>query len=167
MMLSQIAREMIDFSQGNLHDIDHLLKVHAYARIIGQSEGLDPERQFALEAAALIHDIACPLCRKKYGNTNGKAQEREGEPLARDFLRRFDLPPELSERIVYLVAHHHSWGCADGPDYQILLEADYLVNAGESGYTAVNLQNALTRLFRTETGKALLRSVYRERLEAL
>ena len=38
---------------------------------------------------------------------------------------------------------------------------------GESGYTAVNLQNALTRLFRTETGKALLRSVYRERLEAL
>lgn len=32
-------------------------------------------------AAAITHDIACPLCRKKYGNTNGKYQEQEGALL--------------------------------------------------------------------------------------
>ena len=27
--------------------------------------------------AAVVHDIACPLCREKYGNTNGKHQEED------------------------------------------------------------------------------------------
>ena len=31
---------MIDFSAGNLHDINHLMKVYAYARTIGVCEGL-------------------------------------------------------------------------------------------------------------------------------
>ena len=44
-------------------------------------EGLDADTQFVLEAVAITHDIACPLCRKKYGNTNGKYQEQEGALL--------------------------------------------------------------------------------------
>ncbi|MFR1449740.1 MAG: hypothetical protein ACLSXC_05920 [Beduini sp.] len=38
-----------------------------------------------LEIAAITHDIACPLCRQKYGNTNGKYQEQEGLILVEEF----------------------------------------------------------------------------------
>lgn len=84
--VARILEEMLRFSAGNLHDIDHLIRVWTYARTIGELEGLDGATQFVLEVAAITHDIACPLCREKYGNTNGKNQEREGALLVRDFL---------------------------------------------------------------------------------
>jgi hypothetical protein len=40
------------------------------------------------------------------------------------------------DRVAFLVGHHHTFTGVDGIDWQILLEADYLVNASESG-TAV------------------------------
>ena len=72
MTVSQIMEKMISFSKGNIHDIDHFLRVWSYAKTIGELEQLDSETQFILEIAAIKHDIACPLCREKYGNTNGK-----------------------------------------------------------------------------------------------
>ena len=71
MTIAELTKAMIDYSAGNLHDIHHFLKVYAYAKTIGECEQLAPETQMTLEAAALLHDIACPLCREKYGNTNG------------------------------------------------------------------------------------------------
>lgn len=78
MLISAVMKKMIAFSEGNLHDINHFLKVYAYARTIGELEQLDRETRLILEIAAITHDIACPLCREKYGNTDGKHQEREG-----------------------------------------------------------------------------------------
>jgi len=77
MTIAQIMEKMIAFSEGNIHDITHLSCVWTYAKTIGELEGLDADTQFILEVAAITHDIACPLCRKKYGNTNGKYQEQE------------------------------------------------------------------------------------------
>ena len=159
-LVSQTARRMIARSDGNLHDIAHFLKVYAYARTIGVGEGLEAEAQAVLEIAALLHDIACPLCREKYGSTGGKYQEREGGPLAEEFLRESGLPPAMAARAAYLVAHHHTPERADGPDYRILLEADYLVNAEEGGYSRESIRRARETLFRTGTGTALLESIY-------
>ena len=83
MNISQIMEKMIAFSNGNLHDMNHLMCVWTYAKTIGELEGLDRRTQETLEIAAITHDIACPLCREKYGNTNGKRQEEEGGPLVR------------------------------------------------------------------------------------
>ena len=160
MNAAALIPKMIAYSQGDLHDIEHFLKVYAYARTIGSGEGLDSDTQTVLETAAIVHDIACPLCREKYGNTNGKYQEAEGGPLAADFLRDSGLSPDMAERVVYLVAHHHTLRPVDGPDHQILLEADFLVNASESGYPKERIVHALNTLFATATGTALLRSVY-------
>lgn len=160
MTSSEIAKQMIAFSRGNLHDIQHFLKVFAYARIIGESEKLSGQEQLTLEIAALLHDIACPLCREKYGNTNGRYQEKEGMILAEQFLRDLLLPDGVRDRVVFLVGHHHTYTGVDGPDYQILLEADYLVNADESQYSRENIRGAGERIFRTETGRFLLQSVY-------
>ena len=72
MKISQIMEKMIAFSEGNIHDIDHFVRVWNYAKTISELEEIDSETQYILEVAAITHDIACPLCREKYGNTNGK-----------------------------------------------------------------------------------------------
>ena len=63
MNISQIMEKMIAFSNGSLHDINHLMCVWTYAKTIGELEGLDRRTQETLEIAAITHDIACPLWR--------------------------------------------------------------------------------------------------------
>ena len=158
--VSAVTNKMITFSEGNLHDINHFMKVYAFARTIGMSEQLDPEQQEILEISALVHDIACPLCRQIYGNTNGSYQELEGGPLATALLSELALPQKLIERVSYLVAHHHTYTNVDGMDYQILLEADFLVNADESNMTRDAVEAVQRNIFHTETGKKLLQDIY-------
>jgi uncharacterized protein len=161
MVISEIIQKMIAFSDGNLHDINHFMKVWGYARTIGELERVDSEIQLILEVAAILHDIACPLCREKYGNTNGKYQEIEGVPLTKEFLKGTGASDAQIERVAYLVGHHHTYTGVDGLDYQILLEADYIVNADEAVYSKENIANTCKVLFKTDSGKALLQSVYR------
>ena len=158
-MISAVLEKMIAFSDGNIHDIDHLIRVWTYSKTIGELEGLDAQTQLVLEVAAITHDIACPLCREKYGNTNGKMQEKEGEVLARDFLSATDFTSCQIDRITYLVGHHHTFNDVDGLDYQILLEADYLENAIENNYAKENIENFLERICKTAAGKKLIKSV--------
>ena len=66
MTIAEIMKKMIVYSEGNFHDIDHLIRVWTYAKTIGELEGLDGETQYILEVAAITHDIACPLCREKF-----------------------------------------------------------------------------------------------------
>ena len=160
MVREAVIRKMIDFYEGSVHDIEHFLKVYTYAALIGRCEGLDADTQNVLELAAIVHDIACPLCRAKYGNTNGPYQEAESEALLRPFLAEFDLPAAVLERIVFLVSHHHTTVGVDGPDYQILLEADFLVNASESGLGRENIRAFREKVAVTDTGRQLLDSVY-------
>ena len=159
MNVAQIMEKMIAFSEGNIHDIDHLIRVWTYARTIGQLEGLDPETQYILEVAAITHDIACPLCREKYGNTNGKRQEEEGMPMVRTFLLDTGMTAAQIDRVAYLVGHHHTYQGIDGIDYQILIEADYIANASESGYARQNVETFLTKIMVTASGKRLAKAV--------
>ena len=161
MTTAQIMEKMLAYSEGNIHDIDNLLRVWSYARTIGENEGLDERTQQTLETAAIVHDIACPLCREKYGNTNGKLQEEEGAVLTREFLNDSGLPDEQVDRIVYLVSHHHTFTNVDGVDYQILLEADYIANASENGWSKVNVQNFMDKMAKTDSGKRLMKAVFR------
>jgi hypothetical protein len=159
MSISEIMEKMIAFSDGYIHDIDHLIRVWSYAKTIGELEGLDLETQFILEVAAITHDIACPLCREKYGNTNGKYQEKEGAVMVRDFLANTGMTEEQIGRAAFLVGHHHTFSEIDGLDYQILVEADYIANASENGYSPANVKNFITRIMKTESGKRLLAAV--------
>jgi hypothetical protein len=161
MTIAQIMEKMIACSGGNIHDIDHFVRVWNYARTIGELEGLDAETQFILEVAAITHDIACPLCREKYGNANGKAQEREGAVLVEDFLQGTGLSRAQVARVRYLVGHHHTLQGIEGPDYQILIEADYLANASENGYPPENIRHFLDHICRTAAGERLIRAVFR------
>ena len=143
-----------------VHDVNHFMQVWGFARTIGILEGLDPVTQETLELAAVAHDIACPLCRRKYGQADGRHQELEGEGLTRQFYEEFHLPEEQLERICYIVAHHHSFSGVQGLDYQIMLEADFLVNAGESEVSLDGILNFREKVFRTGTGIRLLNQMY-------
>ena len=160
MLQARISRKMIDFYQGSLHDIEHFLKVHAYAALIGRLEGLDVHAQQTLEIAAIVHDIACPLCREKYGRAYGDKQEIESEALLRPFLVEFELERDMLERIVFLVSHHHTTTGIDGMDYQILLEADFLVNSSEGNLSREAIGAFCRSTVRTEAAKRLFDSIY-------
>ena len=119
----------------------------------------DQAVQRVLEIAAIVHDIACPALRKRTGNCNGKLQEREGAPMAAEFLEGSGMTPEQIERVAYLVGHHHTFTGIDGVDWQILVEADYIVNATENGYSENNVRNFMERVFKTNAGKRLVSSI--------
>lgn len=159
-MTKDVLVKMIEFSEGNTHDIDHLLKVTAYANLIANLEDLDSKTRQIIELTAIVHDIACPLCRVKYGNTSGKNQEIESEALLRTFFAEFNLPSDILERIIYIVSHHHTYENIDGIDYQIIIEADYLVNAAESSYSKENIKYFYENIAKTASGKKLIREIY-------
>ena len=160
MIVSSAIEKMIAFYQGNLHDINHFLKVWAFAKTIGEQEGLDDQTQLTLELAAVVHDIACPLCRQKYGNTNGKYQELESPPLVEDFFAGMPVEGDMAERISWLVAHHHTYTDIQGIDYQILVEADFLVNFYEDDMSNDSVHNVGSKIFKTLSGKAILNAIY-------
>ena len=155
MLISRAVEQMTEFYIGNRRDIAHFLKVWAWARTIAAGEGLSPDLAETAELAAIVHDIAIPLCREKYGSAAGPLQEKEGPALALDFLGKLGCPPEKAGRIAYLVGRHHTYEGVDGIDWQILLEADFLVNAYE-GSKAAAVPGMREKVFRTKTGLAFL-----------
>ena len=74
MDINKVTTAMIDYYQGDSKRIQHFLKVHAYAKLIGEQEGLDKE---TLEVAALTHDIGIKGSEQKYNSSAGKYQEIE------------------------------------------------------------------------------------------
>lgn len=165
MTAAEIARKMVSYSNGNRHDINHFMKVYAFAKTIGECEGLDRPTQTILEIAAIVHDIACPLCREKYGSTGGRLQEQESAALVETFLGGLSVTEESVKRVAWVAAHHHTLPdriepSEQGMDHQILLEADFLVNADEGKMSEEAVRQALTRLFRTKSGRSLLCSAY-------
>lgn len=160
MTIAQVMKIMIEYSEGNLHDISHFERVWTYAKTIGELEELDKDTQYILEVAAITHDIACPLCREKYGSTNGKFQEQEGMVLVKEFLKNVGLDECVIERVVYLVGHHHTLADINGVDYQILIEADYIVNAEENGYSKDNVHKFVDEYFRTKSGVDIAKSIF-------
>lgn len=154
-MLNKLHYEMIKLYNGDAKRIQHFCKVYSYAKLIAEMENIDKDTLFILETAALTHDIGIHLCEEKYGSCNGKLQEKEGPLLAGKMLADLEFPKEVSERVQYLIGHHHTYNDIDGMDYQILVEADFLVNMYEDGLSKEAVKHAYDSIFRTESGKKI------------
>lgn len=158
--LEKIAQAAIAYDAGDPKRIHHLLKVHAFARLIGLGEGLDTRTQFRLEAAAYLHDIGIHEGERRFGRNDGKIQEELGPDVARPILDKAGVMGEDAERILWLIGHHHTYASIDGPDAQILAEADMLVNPYEDGTGRVQDEALYQRLYKTVTGKKLFEELY-------
>lgn len=151
-MIAELTDRMIQFNEGYPALTQHLLKVHGFARTIGAREGLDARTQLTLELAALTHDIGIKYCRERYGRCTGPMQEAEGPALAKEMLADMGVDEAMTERVCYLIGHHHTYKNMDGMDYQILVEADFLVNLFEGNKDDEAKRAALRNIFRTASG---------------
>ena len=158
--IDRLYMEMIHYYQGDPKHIQHFVKVHDLSRLIGQSEGLDEDTMYVLEAAALVHDIGIKVGMEKYGRSDGKTQEAEGPAAAREMLTALGFQERVIRRVEYLVGHHHTYTDIDGIDYQILIEADYIVNACESGYSKQNIRDFMDKIMKTASGKTIAKEVF-------
>ena len=135
------------------------MRVWGYAKTIGELENLDEHTQFVLEAAAITHDIGIPFAMEKYGSAKGEFQEKEGAEVVWDFLADTDISEDDKARISFLLGHHHTPEEIDNIDYQILIEADYLVNADDGKLPAEQVTAFAEAYFKTTAGKALLKTI--------
>lgn len=158
---ARLLQAMTAYDRGDARRIQHFIKVHDLAAAIGAAEGLSDEELFILETAALLHDIGIHKSEQLYGDTGGKHQEELGPAEARMLMHDVGgYTDAQTERVCFLIAHHHSYTGVVGMDWQILLEADFLVNAYEDQLNKEAIRRFENNVFRTATGKRLLSDMF-------
>lgn len=158
--IGSLVQAMIAYDQGDPGRVQHFMKVYAFAKAIGEQEGLPERTQQILEAAAVVHDIGIRLSEEKYHASSGRYQELEGPPEAKKLLEGLGYDAEFIRRVCFLVGHHHTYHQIDGPDYQILVEADFLVNIYEEQMTPKQIERICDTCFATKTGKSFLECMF-------
>ena len=159
-MVEKILLQMIEYYRGDPWRVNHLLKVYGFAKAIGAGEGLDAHTQEVLEIAALTHDIGIRNSEAKYGSASGAYQQTEGPPEAEKLLCGLGADAKTIARVCWLIAHHHTYTDVQGQDYQILVEADFLVNAYEDALGADAIRTFARKVCKTHTGRELLSALY-------
>ena len=157
---NQLILACMDFFQTDAKRIQHFIKVYEFARLIGEEEHLSEEELTILQSAAIVHDVGIRPAEEQYQRCDGKLQEQLGPKEAEKLLQGLFYSQDIIDRVCYLVGHHHTYQNIDGIDYQILVEADFLVNLYEDEVDARGIEAAERKIFRTKTGKALLLKMF-------
>lgn len=150
----------MQYYKGDANRIQHFIKVHSFAKLIGELENLSSDEQYILEIAAYVHDIGIKKSEELYGDCSGKHQEELGPELAKNLLIDLGCEGIVIKRVCYLVGHHHTYTNVDSKDYQILLEADFLVNLFDDKMSMEAVEHAYKNIFRTESGKRICREMF-------
>ena len=86
---------------------------------------------------------------KRYNITvNGKAYDVAVEELGAD--------ENLISRVCFLVRHHHTYDNIQDKALQVLIEADFIINAFEDNLKKENIMVFRDKYFKTNTGKKIL-----------
>lgn len=160
-MYNDLILRMMEFDRGMPHLIQHFLKVHAFARLIGSKEGLDDKTLHILETASIVHDIGIVPSLRVYGDDAGRHQEELGPEEAEKLLAALGYDADVIARVSLLVSRHHTYTDILGMDHQILIEADFLVNLFENQASQEAIVHADQTIFATITGRALLHTMFR------
>ncbi len=158
--ITALTKAMIVYNGSDVRRINHAIKVFSFASFIAHSEACTEQEIFIIEAASLLHDIGIHNAEKKYNSCSGTYQELEGPPVARELLVPLSLRDSVLERILFLVGHHHTYSAVDGIDYQILIEADFIVNIFEDDMDRDQISSVKKNLFKTKSALELLESLY-------
>ncbi len=159
-MIAKLMNMMTEYFNGDPKRIQHFTKVYAYAKNIGVLENIDSDTAFILETAAIVHDIGIKKGEEKYGRCDGKIQEELGPYEAEKILKKCGYSKEVIRRVKYLVGHHHTYSGIDGIDYQILVEADFIVNMYEDNADIESVKSVLGKIFKTKAGTDMYRQIF-------
>lgn len=165
---ARLIDAMTEYDRGDTLRIQHFLKVHDLAMTIGTLERMPQDELDILEAAAILHDIGIHPAEKKYGNCAGPHQEELGPGEAvklvisvnENLSEGHRIGSEALERICFLIAHHHTYTGVDSLDWQILLEADFLVNLYEDNEPVEAVMRVKETIFRTVSGTRILDNMF-------
>lgn len=158
--ITKVIEKAIEYDKGDVRRINHFLKVYTFAKTIGELENLDEDTQQNLEIASVLHDIGIHESERKYNSSAGNYQQIEGPPVAREILNGMNVPENIIERVCYLIAHHHTYNNITENDYQILVEADFLVNIYEDDMNKTQIMSIKDKIFKTKSGNQLLEDLY-------
>lgn len=154
-----LMRAMETYFNGDAKRIDHAHRVTEYAEYLLKREGGDYS---IIIGASVLHDIGMHQAEKKYGSTSGQYQEKEGPPIARQILARLGFERNQIEEICQIIAHHHHPGRINTHNFNILYDADWLVNLKDE-YDIQDrnkLSKIIDKVFLTQGGNTLAREVY-------
>ena len=158
--IAKVANAMMEKNRGDIRRIEHSLKVYTWALQLGVSESIDENTLEILELTALLHDIGIHVAEKKYGHSTSNYQELEGPPVAREILTTLGYVPKIVERVCYIISKHHTFTAIDHIDFQLLVEADFLVNSTEDQLSENQIRNFAKNVFKTESGFKFLKLLF-------
>lgn len=159
-MTEEIIKEMILYFNNDVRRINHALKVYAFCAAIADIEKLEDKNRLIVKLSGILHDIGIKEAERKYNSSAGPYQEKEGPAIARQIMEKYFIDTEIIERVCHIVGHHHSYGKIDGPDFQILVEADFLVNIYEDEMDGQAVASIRSKYFKTEAAVELLDTMY-------
>ena len=139
-MIGTVLGKMIRYFGTDKKRINHAMKVYSFSYALWAEEAEDKNlsdtdmRKETLLLAAILHDIGVQEAIRKYDSNDGIYQEKEGPTIADKILLDSGVDNKIRARVCYLIGHHHSYHLIDDLDFQILVEAEELVNL-EEDYT--------------------------------
>ena len=159
-MTNKVLEKMIEYFGADTQRINHALKVYSFSGCIARSEMLSEEELLIIDVSAILHDIGIKEAEKKYNSCIGKYQEKEGPVVAQTLLSEFGFNNEVLDRIYFIIGNHHTYSKIDGIDFQILVEADFLVNIFEDKISMDAVKTIRKKYFKTQSGISILESMY-------
>ena len=159
-MINKLFISMTDYFKGDQKRINHFVKVHSFAKLIGETENIDEKSLFILECASLTHDIGIKKGEELYNRNDGKIQEQLGPKEAEKMMKNLDFQQDVIDRVMFLIAYHHTYKSIESIDLQILVEADFLVNTCEDNLSRETAVKLGEKVFKTNTGKQLLKNLF-------
>lgn len=159
-LVSNVVSKMIKYFDGDVKRINHAIKVHGFAKSLAELEGISDEKLLVLEVAAVLHDIGIKESERKYSSSAGNYQELEGPLVAWDILQEFNLNKEFLDRVSYLIGNHHTYNKIDDIDFQVLVEADFIVNIFEDCLDKEKARIIKDKYFKTSNGISFMESMY-------
>jgi len=165
-MIGAVLNKMILYFGSDARRIQHAMKVYCLACALWDEEirakGIpdSDRRKETLLFAAVLHDIGIHEAERKYKSSAGKFQEMEGPAIAEEILEECGADAQTIKRVSFLVGHHHTYNLIDNLDFQILVEADLLVNLEEDHLGRGAILSIREKHMKTAGSQKLLDSLF-------
>ena len=129
LLKDRVAIEMKRYFRQDFRRIGHATKVARYAeRIAKEERGRD---MVVVLCASYLHDIGIHEAERKHGGSEARYQEEEGPPIAREILTKLAASREIIDEVCDIIGHHHHPRSEETVNFQILSDADLIVNLEE------------------------------------
>ena len=153
----KLIKELEEYFGNDLKRIKHAKKVLDYAEELLRKEGGD---WHIVVPAAILHDVGIKITEQKYGSSDGHLQEKTGPEVAAKILLKLGFKKEEVEEICQIIGHHHSPGKIKSLNFDIILDADRLVNLKDETGAKDKLEKIISKIFVTKTAREIAKTVY-------